>query len=154
MENQEKTFTQTELDSIVSERVNREKGKFSAQIDELSKKTSEYETQIANYTNQFKELSEKYEAQTKALAEKDAKIQSYELQSVKLRVSHEFGIPYELASRLNGTNEDEIKKDAELMKNVIGTRSTVTAVPLKNTEETISDKITSSFKAMSESLRK
>lgn len=39
----------------------------------------------------------------------------YETSSLKTRIAHENGIPYELAGRLSGSNEEEIKKDAETM---------------------------------------
>ena len=48
-------------------------------------------------------------------AKKDAMIKSYETNSVKMRIAHENGIPFELASKLSGDDEESIKKDAETM---------------------------------------
>lgn len=132
MENQEKTFTQEEVNSIVGDRVKKEQAKHLAEIESLNSKITAYEKQIADYPNQLKELNEKLTAQTKAFEESQAKISQYELQSVKLRVANEFGIPFELANRLNGTNEDEIKKDAESIKSFVGMK---TKVPTKEVDD-------------------
>ena len=132
MENQEKTFTQAEVDSIVSDRVKREQSKHTAELENLNSKITAYERQLADYPNQLKELNDKLTAQTKAFEESQAKIGQYELQSVKLRVAHEMGIPYELAGRLNGSNEDEIKRDAETIKGFVGAKN----IPLRQVEDT------------------
>ena len=51
----------------------------------------------------------------KQLEEAQGKIKGYETSSLKMRIAHENGIPYELAGRLSGSDEEEIKKDAETM---------------------------------------
>lgn len=116
---EEKTFSQEELNSIVSERLNKEKEKYAKQVEELTHKAEAYEKQIATFTSQLDEINKKVATHETELKERDAKIQSYETQSVKMRVAHEVGIPYELADRLSGTTEEEIKADAESMKGLI-----------------------------------
>ena len=54
--------------------------------------------------------------------------------SVKTRIAHEFGIPYELASRLSGEDEDAIRKDAETLSQLIGQQVRHKAPPLRSTE--------------------
>lgn len=46
-------------------------------------------------------------------ANKDATIAKYEKESKRVKVAMENGIPYELAGKLSGETEDEMKKDAE-----------------------------------------
>ena len=46
-------------------------------------------------------------------ANKDATIAKYEKESKRVKVAMENGIPYELAGKLSGGTEDEMKKDAE-----------------------------------------
>lgn len=149
MENQEKTFTQAELDSIVSDRVKREQTKHTAELENLNNKIAEYEKKLADYPNQLKELNDKLTAQTKAYEESQAKIGQYELQTVKLRVAHEQGIPYELAGRLNGSNEEEIRKDAETIKGFVGVKN----IPLKAVEDTkLDSKVDSAFRRLANNI--
>ena len=49
-----------------------------------------------------------------------------------MRIAHEIGIPYELASRLTGEDEATIRKDAESLSKVIGRSGAV--APLGSTE--------------------
>ena len=90
-------------------------------------------------------MNDKLTAQTKAFEESQAKIGQYELQTVKLRVAHELGIPYELAGRLNGTNEEEIKKDAETIKGFVGVKN----IPLKSVEDAkLDNKVDAAFRSL------
>lgn len=130
---EEKTFSQEELNSIVSERLNKEKEKYDKQVKELTTKAEAYEKQIATFTSQLEEINKKVATHESELQERDNKIHEYETQSVKMRVAHEVGIPYELASRLSGTTEEEIKTDAESIKGLLG--QTKVVPPLKGTEE-------------------
>ena len=41
------------------------------------------------------------------------KLQNIESDSVKTRIANEMGLPSSIASRLKGSNEEEIRKDAE-----------------------------------------
>ena len=65
------------------------------------------------------EWSKKYEGYTSPddLAtmkkEYEGKIAKYESDSVKTRIANEMGLPSSIASRLKGSNEEEIRKDAE-----------------------------------------
>lgn len=46
-------------------------------------------------------------------AKKDATIKSYELKSKRVEIALSQGIPYELAGKISGETEEEMKKDAE-----------------------------------------
>lgn len=74
--------------------------------DDLEKKTSELNSRITK-------LSEQLKAKDTEIATANAKCTAYECDSIKQRVAHEYGIPYELASKLSGSDEKEIKADAE-----------------------------------------
>jgi len=49
------------------------------------------------------------------IADLTAKNSAYEINSVKMKIAREAGLPAELAERLNGSTEDELKKDAEAL---------------------------------------
>lgn len=48
-------------------------------------------------------------------AEKDKKIEKYKINSSKMRIAHENNIPYELAGRITGETEEDMKKDAQTL---------------------------------------
>ena len=56
-------------------------------------------TQNADYARQVNELN--------------GKVKDYETGALRSRIAHEEGIPYELAQRLTGSTEAEIRKDAQ-----------------------------------------
>ena len=64
-------------------------------------------------------------------AKKDAEIKRYETSAIKIKIAHEAGLPYELADRLSGENEKEMKKDAEMLKGLLGEKK---KAPLRETE--------------------
>ena len=46
-------------------------------------------------------------------ADLNARIQTYETDALKSRIAHEVGLPFEMSSRLNGSTEADIRKDAQ-----------------------------------------
>lgn len=49
------------------------------------------------------------------IADLTAKNSAYEISSVKMKIAREARLPAELAERLNGSTEEELKKDAEAL---------------------------------------
>lgn len=58
------------------------------------------------------ELTDKLKGQDTVIADLTAKNKAYELGSAKVRIALESGIPYELADKLSGEDEESIKADA------------------------------------------
>lgn len=83
--------------------------------DALKAKSDGFERQIATLNKEINGDGEKNLGYKKQLEEAQGKIKGYETSSLKMRIAHENGIPYELAGRLSGSDEEEIKKDAETM---------------------------------------
>lgn len=79
--------TQEDFDTAIKERLARENKKYEGYTspDDLATMKKEYEEKIAKY----------------------------ESDSVKTRIANEMGLPSSIASRLKGSNEEEIRKDAE-----------------------------------------
>jgi hypothetical protein len=74
---------------------------------------------------------EEYKGYKDQLAEKDSIIKDYELKNLKYRIAVEAGIPLELAGRLSGESEQDIKKDAETLASYFSQKQ---PLPLKYTE--------------------
>ena len=104
--------TQEDFDAAIKARLDRNT---KTVTDEVKKS---YEGYIS--PDEAKKLTEQVEALTKQLTEKDtsiadltAKNKAYETASVKARIAHEKGLPFELAERLSGETEEDIAADAE-----------------------------------------
>ncbi|MCD8200728.1 MAG: DUF4355 domain-containing protein [Clostridia bacterium] len=106
VEKTEETFTQAQVNNIVSERLKKEREKY-ADYDDLKKQVGDYETKVNSLTADLEKQKSDY----------DAKIQSYEINSVKMKTALEKGLPMDLAERLQGNTEDEIRADAEKLAN-------------------------------------
>lgn len=124
--------TQEELDKLIG----------SVRQEARKVATKEYEQQLAERNEQItgfeKQLADMNAALEKAnqtagkVPELEKQVKAYELRSVKARVAHEVGLPYELAARLSGAEEKDIRADAESLKKLMG--NTVVQ-PLGNTEQ-------------------
>ena len=126
--------TQEEFNTAIGDRLKREKETLTqkySDYDDLKKKATDYEKQIRDLNKAIEDSEKKYADYDKNLADLQAKVSEYESSSVKTRIAHETGIPYELAGRLSGKTEDEIRKDAENLSKFISTQRTA---PLKSTE--------------------
>ena len=128
--------TQEELNNIIGERVRREREtvtrevtqKFEQQITEKDGEIAKYKTDMEALNQQLTDANGKISG-IPALEEK---IRGYERASVKSKVAREVGIPYELAERLSGETEEDIRKDAEGMRKLIGAMKP--GAPLANGE--------------------
>ena len=104
--------TQEDFDAAIKARLDRNT---KTVTDEVKKS---YEGYIS--PDEVKKLTEQVDTLTKQLTEKDtsiadltAKNKAYETASVKARICHEKGLPFELADRLSGETEEDIAADAE-----------------------------------------
>lgn len=128
MSNFEEIKSQEQLDKIISERLKRQKEKY-ADYDELLefKKNSE---------SRFNVLNDEIEQKNREIAQKDKSIdvlkndyESLKLKNLKVKVAMKNGIPYDLASRLRGSNEDELTEYCRSLKGYFKVSQ-----PLRNTE--------------------
>lgn len=149
MEDFKAITTQEELDKIIGERLQRDRTarqnelqKKYGNLEDLAKKAKtneDFEDRVQKMQGTIDELNKAverhkdYDAKIQELSDAKAKIKEYETVSVKQRIAHENGIPYELAGRLTGTTEDELKEDAKLISGFIQKKA---APPLGSSEPT------------------
>lgn len=127
--------TQEELDAIIGERLaqkDRSIEKKYGDYEETKKKVAEYEASLAEQSKLVEEASKKAESHEKLVAELTEKVKRYETDSVKTKIAHELKLPYELAGRLSGTTEDEIRADAENLSRLLSAQRE--PAPLADTE--------------------
>ena len=104
-----KTFTQTELDHIVGERLAREREKYS-DYEALKEKASRLDNIEESQKSELQKATERASA---AEAELAALKKAAALREMKEKVAAETGVP---ANLLTGESEDECKKVAEAIK--------------------------------------
>lgn len=108
--------TQEELDQIIQQRLDRERrnieSRFSDydslknQVTDLTQKNTDAKTKLADAEKQISDLQNK--------------VKGHELEELKTKIAQETGIPFALRGRLQGSTEEEIRKDAEVLAGVIG----------------------------------
>lgn len=110
--------TQEEFDTAISDRLKREReslAKKYGDYDDLKKQNADQQKQIADLIKERDDNAKKYAGYDKTVADLQAKVKGHETSSVKMRIAHETGIPYEMAERLSGETEEEIRKDAAVV---------------------------------------
>ena len=146
-------MTQADFDAAISERLKRERETVSkrfADYDDIRGKVSTYEQQLSDQARQLQEAADKQATHDQTVAELTAKLRNYETASVKTRIALELGLPYELAGRLAGDTEEDIRKDAEIFSKFVAKPKE--APPLRSTEPSGVDKRSAALKSLSESL--
>lgn len=148
--------TQAEFDAAIGERLKREReslAKKYSDYDGLKAKVESYEQQIGRMTQAADEAAQKYAGFDRQMADMQAKIKGYETASVKTRIAHEIGLPYELAGRLSGDDEDAIRKDAEALSKLVGERRPPRTPPLRDSEPPEKDGKKAAMRALLEKIK-
>ena len=76
---------------------------------------------------------------------------TYKTNDMKLRIALENNIPYELASKLSGDDEESLRQDAQTLANYIAKPETI--APLKDVEPPVVDSETESYKNILNNLK-
>lgn len=141
--------TQEELDRIIQDRLSRQKESIEKQYadyETLKAEKQELETKAAAFQATIEETSASTKAHEQTLADLNAKIAGYETANLRTRIALQNGLPFDLADRLVGTDEDSIKADAERLAAFVGKQST--PPPLKQAEPPLKDTPNSALRQM------
>ncbi len=101
--------TQEEFDKAVEEQLKADRvaiEKKYAGFADYKAKADKYDTDMA--------------AKDKEIADRDAKISSYETQATKAKIAKETGLPADLADRISGDTEEAMREDAAALSKLIG----------------------------------
>src|SRR5690625_3914058 len=97
-------------------------------------KFDEKNNEVKDLQEQLTGLQSTLETQKEELGNIDElkqEVETYKLKDLKTSVAIQAGIPFELASRLSGENEEELKADAEKIAGFVNKQQ---PLPLKQTE--------------------
>lgn len=105
-EEPERTFTQTELDAIVRDRLQRERNKY-ADFETYKEKAEKYDAAEEAQKSELQKVTERADTLQKQL---DAMLKADSVRKIREQVSTTTGVP---ANLLTGETEDDCKAQAE-----------------------------------------
>ena len=117
--------TQDELDKIIKSRLAQKDREVAEQYkDYLSPADAEamkadYKKQLEEANKSVKEAQEKLKTFDTTVSDLTKRAEAAESSLLKNKVANEYKLPLELANRLIGTTEEELKKDAESLSGII-----------------------------------
>lgn len=129
--------TQEDFDKAIQKRLDQkdrelaEKYKDYLAPEDVAKLTAEHEKAVQEIQDKLTKAEEKATENDQTVEALTARAAQAENALLKSRVAHENGVPIELADRLVGATEEELKADAE---KVAGFLAPKTAAPLRTTE--------------------
>ena len=131
--------TQEEFDKAIQKRLAQKDRELEEQYkdylspDKVKELKSEYEKRLEDANKLLESANAKLKDHDKIVSDLTQRAQTAETSLLKSKVAIEKGIPIEFASRLMGSNEEELTKDAEGIAKLFGKASTQTP-PLYSSE--------------------
>lgn len=122
--------TQEELDSIIKDRLKRERDTTNKRFEGWIS-PDDHQKALNDANKAFDDYKKAHEGDEQTIADLTAKNKEYETAALKSRIAHETGLSYEWISRISGDDEASIRKDAESLKKLVCSGATL---PTKNTE--------------------
>lgn len=92
------------------------------------------EKKITDLNSTLTATNEKYADYEENVTKLTDTVNQYKTKDLKTRIANEHGIPFELAGRLSGETEEEIKADAESLSSFVSKKQP--PLPLGSTEPT------------------
>ena len=123
--------SQEEYDNLVKERIDRakksEREKFAG-YDDFKAKAEKYDADIKardeKYNTDIKAKDDELTAKDNTIAELNAKIKTYESDSVKAKVLKEFGLSQDLSKWITGDDEEAMRTNAQELQQIVGVQKT------------------------------
>ena len=145
--------TQEEFDRIISERLSRQKESFEKQLadyDQLKTAKADLENQVGTLQSTIEQSKAGQEDYTKQISDLTSKVAGYETANLRTRIALQNGLPYDLADRLVGDDEESIKADAERLSSFVTKQH---LAPLKDVEPNIQKDENSAYRKLVEGLK-
>lgn len=129
--------TQEDFDKAIQKRLAQkdreaeEKYKDYLSPDKVAEINTAHKSEIDKLKEDLARANEKIAGHDQIVADLTTRATTAESDLLKSRIAHESGVPFELAGRLVGTNEEELKADAEKFASFLGPKG---APPLHSTD--------------------
>lgn len=141
--------TQEEFDAAIKARLSREKEKYG-DYDQLKSRVTELEEENVGLKSTIEVHNQSKADADKQLEEMQKQITDYETTSLRTRIALQNGLPYDLADRLQGTDEETLKADAERLVSFIKPIEHV--APMRNLEPALEKNEDTSYKNLVQGL--
>ena len=138
--------TQEELDSIIKDRLKRDREAQSKKFEGWIS-PEDHQKAIDEANKALNDYKAAHAGDEQTIADLQAKTQEYETAALKSRIAREVGLSYEWIGRISGTDEKSIRADAESLKKLVGSGNNVT-LPTKSTETETPNAHTASIKSV------
>lgn len=114
--------TQEAFDAMIRERLERNTRTVTAEVTKkfegwISPEDAKKGTDSLN--QKITALTEQIKGHEATIADLTAKNTAHETAAVKRKIAHEAGLPFEMADRLSGSTEEEIRADAETLSRFV-----------------------------------
>lgn len=114
--------TQEAFDAMIRERLERNTRTVTAEVTKkfegwISPEDAKKGTDSLN--QKITALTEQIKGHETTIADLTAKNTAHETAAVKRKIAHEVGLPFEMADRLSGSTEEEIRADAETLSKFV-----------------------------------
>lgn len=137
--------TQEEFDAAIKGRLSREKEKYG-DYDQLKSRIAELEEENVGLKSTIEASNQSKADADKQLEDLQNQIAGYETASLRTRIALKHGLPYDLADRLQGNDEESFEADAERLAGFI--KRTKQVAPIRETEPQVGDNKTMQMKSM------
>lgn len=87
--------------------------------EDFDARVAELYGDVKGLQNQVTTLTGERDAHATTIAELQKQIKGHEATALKQRIAHEKGIPFEMAARLNGETEKDIRADADTIAGLL-----------------------------------
>jgi|SRR5699024_5470759 len=127
------------LEDEAIEKIMKEHGKTIQELKPAKEELEGLQSEKSNLENQLSELQKTLESNQEKLNsvdELEKQVKTYKLKNLKTSIANKVGIPLDLADRLNGENEEELKADAEKIAGFVNKKQ---PLPMKHTEPPVDD---------------
>lgn len=141
--------TQEEFDAAIKARLSREKEKY-ADYDQLKSRVEELEKENVGLQSTIEASNQSKADADKQLEDLQNQIAGYETASLRTRVALQYGLPYDLADRLQGTDEESFKADAERLAGFM--KKSQPVAPIRNSEPALENNENTSYKNLVQGL--
>ena len=141
--------TQEEFDAAIKGRLSREKDKYS-DYDQLKTCVAELEEENVGLKSTIEANNQSKEDTDKQLEDLQNQIAGYETANLRTRVALQHGLPYDLADRLQGNDEESFKADAERLAGYI--KKSQPVAPIRDSEPVLEKTENTSYKNLVQGL--
>ena len=105
--------TQEEFDQVIKDRLERERTKIQKEMEEKLNAFTSENAQLKEQVTEFQKTIEKAGEKDTQIKQLEGKLQEYERANLKRKIALENGIPYRLADRIQGDDEQSMTEDAK-----------------------------------------